>query len=817
MNDMDDDVEDIDLEEKLPIRRVHRPLFLHGLRRPIVCVVIWALIITYIVVVLMIPSSPVADAETSTSNMNGRYIVRNGESIASSFNDNYASKGHEYFDVYTPEIATRYGEVFWKDFGDLQLPPHIVERFRGKVIAITGYEYDQVMVSPAGEPGENPDEDVSVPISWAYNHHYTAFISGSYARIEKATPVPGDMSDHGGPAHWKVVELEAAKFRDDPSIPTNQMFSEGNGGEARKSFHGYPKGYAQLIDSPNKWVVTPMQIDTRNRDCGLTLDTVNCTILGPEPQQAHFGRKHQSRSGLVECPCTSRFGGDPSIYKDTRTKRVEVSIAVQVNQPCQISMSSSAHCFEEIAKLHLETNVESNRTVHEEEFPTGCSIVSDSGRPTAVFNTIGNGVCESGNVLEGSASIHAGDDVVHVRVQVASEIANITLTGPSLRWFAVGFNATRMADQPYALVVTDNGVIERKIGICGDEGRHCPGDVLSPSITVLSTTVQDGMRSVVVQRASKGRDEKYYTFTTAGQTSMSVIAAVGKTLTFEYHQAHGASTLTLWGSTPTAKTCVCELGRVGYLCDNEGNHCTSFTKECIGDLTTQKNPTCSSLTYVGGLNSCCAHQRILLDEDQPDQSGYLRYHQKYRFWFEEYNNHVDLPRYYDQTEAHAGEYDIPPAFRSPGDGPIPGYPDWPEHTLTPGTTCQGSCFDGVAKDCECVHTLTRRWQLEEPTRLIYLGPHCHAPHCVSMTLYRNDSGVLTQVCHTEPIYGQGKDKFDEPGYALLPPCIWGPDEGLQQSFLMPKGQWMLGVIKTKNTFVGHFGQMASWQGRAIDF
>lgn len=37
----------------------------------------------------------------------------------------------------------------------------------GKVIAIQGYEQDQVMVSPVGKPGLNPEKDVSVPVKRA--------------------------------------------------------------------------------------------------------------------------------------------------------------------------------------------------------------------------------------------------------------------------------------------------------------------------------------------------------------------------------------------------------------------------------------------------------------------------------------------------------------------------------------------------------------------------------------------------------------------------------------------------------------------------
>merc|ERR1719197_495321 len=100
---------------------------------------------------------------------------------------------------------------------------------------------------------------------------------------------------------------------------------------------------------------------------------------------------------------------------------------------------------------------------------------------------------------------------------------------------------------------------------------------------------------------------------------------------------------------------------------------------------------------------------------------------KFRFWFQEYKpsgsavvpkgttksntttaSHYDLPRIYYQTEANAGEYDIPPAFAKPG-FPIPGYENWPANTPTPGTTCTGTCPDGP--DCECVHEIHYTWKV----------------------------------------------------------------------------------------------------------
>jgi hypothetical protein len=136
-------------------------------------------------------------------------------------------------------------------------------------------------------------------------------------------------------------------------------------------------------------------------------------------------------------------------------------------------------------------------------------------------------------------------------------------------------------------------------------------------------------------------------------------------------------------------------------------------------------------------------------------------------------SHHHLPRFYQQTEANAGEYDIPPAFRRRGDPPIVGYPHLPisakgDLHLTPGTTCTGACPDG--DDCECEHTITMHWTMSN-ARMLYAGGHCHAPSCIDIRLYRNDTGTPELLCRQTSTYGEGavrKDKFDEAGYIVLP-------------------------------------------------
>ena len=81
------------------------------------------------------PTTPHAGAAASTSgNMNGKYSVASGDRQDVAFNSNYASKGHEYFDVWGPEIATHYAEVFWTDQGYNPLPEHIIKRFANKTM-----------------------------------------------------------------------------------------------------------------------------------------------------------------------------------------------------------------------------------------------------------------------------------------------------------------------------------------------------------------------------------------------------------------------------------------------------------------------------------------------------------------------------------------------------------------------------------------------------------------------------------------------------------------------------------------------------------
>ena len=57
-------------------------------------------------------------------------------------------------------INSKYSEVYWTMMDPVLLDQEIIDKFKGKTLAIVGYETDQVMRTASG--------DVSVPITHAY-------------------------------------------------------------------------------------------------------------------------------------------------------------------------------------------------------------------------------------------------------------------------------------------------------------------------------------------------------------------------------------------------------------------------------------------------------------------------------------------------------------------------------------------------------------------------------------------------------------------------------------------------------------------------
>eukprot|EP00908_Phaeocystis_cordata_P010999 Transcript_21841.p1 GENE.Transcript_21841~~Transcript_21841.p1 ORF type:complete len:550 (+),score=198.38 Transcript_21841:123-1772(+) len=248
-------------------------------------------------------------------NMNGDYVItKTPNAGTAAYNTKWGDYrnelgGVEYFDMYVGPFTSLYSQVWWAALPAVEMPDDIKKRFNDSAMAILGYEVDQVRKKGDKDvDGSILAEDVSVPINVAYNHHHDAFFTGKHSRMAKVPYDPSDKSisqmSRADP-HFLHVPVEVS-----PSphgLPTSAHLAAGNGGEYRKSYHGFASDTAYVIDSPQSLTVVAMQIDTWNR-AEMKL-TGGKFVPGPQPRQSGAKPRHGEEmlySGLLECPITTR-------------------------------------------------------------------------------------------------------------------------------------------------------------------------------------------------------------------------------------------------------------------------------------------------------------------------------------------------------------------------------------------------------------------------------------------------------------------------------------------------------------------------------
>ena len=701
------------------------------------------------------------------------------------------------------DLDSRYSEVYWTMQKAVPLPPGIVKRFRNKVIAIRGYEVDQVRTLPNGT-------DVPVPITHAYNHHYCAWLVNSNDKVKEELHT-----------HWHNHSHRWDPLQSPDGYSLSEFFSEGNGGEFRGSYHGYPRGYAQLLESPDLFHFSPMQIDTWNRSMG------HDTALfhpGPLPKASRIPHS-AGYSGLIECPCSDDLprewavaysttgcdgGAIANVKECVKAARLVVP-SLRYNVVDGGAVGTAKNCSvvpHEDGTVDVLWNarpIERQVTTSDRNNnDTGGSDIkenkTDGSRLLSALSPQSPSSSSSLSPLVAFASMVSGD--VNVTIVVDESDVSIHLTGPSDRWFGVAFGSLTMCIDwafeecfkggPYAIVVEGDTVSERKLD------QHGRGHLIESTVVVESNTIVDGHRLLVLKRSLPGKTDEHYTFSRS-DASIDMIAATGCGVSFGPHCEHSDSRLMLLAVGE--ETGLCRSGIEGSIGGQSFSNKGRCAEQPISDLVAQHNPTCKVQTYRGGL-TCCRHGQSLLDNDQdiPWEDQYLEYRFKFRFYFEEYQpatttrppSHGHLTRVYWQTESFAGEYDIP------------------------------QCSASTPRD-QCVHSITSRFQVHQAVwgdmtdmagvKLIYAGPHCHAPTCLSMDLWNADTGEL--LCHVEPVHGGSGGVYEEHGFLAIPPCLWGSvDDGLVEPVFLSLNTTLLSV-KQNNNSLPHTGEMASWQMRGL--
>ena len=101
----------------------------------------------------------------------------------------------------------------------------------------------------------------------ADNHHHDVYLTGKHSRMAKVPYDPLDLTiPQMARADPTFLDLPVETSPSPNELPTSLHLADGNGGEYRKSYHGFPAPVAYVIDSPQSVHVNPMFIDTWNRD-----------------------------------------------------------------------------------------------------------------------------------------------------------------------------------------------------------------------------------------------------------------------------------------------------------------------------------------------------------------------------------------------------------------------------------------------------------------------------------------------------------------------------------------------------------------------
>ena len=304
------------------------------------------------------------------------------------------------------------------------------------------------------------------------------------------------------------------------------------------------------------------------------------------------------------------------------------------------------------------------------------------------FNNASRGnaaACGSDGVANGTLVQGTAESLVRLSVELdaAADLATLTLSGPAAVWFGVGFNASRMGERPWTVIVQGDGtVMERRLG------DHAPGELLPRSLRIVSIHVANSVRTLVATRPLKGAPGgASVTFDPTPGAALQFINAVGSGPTFGYHKEKRPAVLTLLPTSRpgapasvVAGVCLCarlpaEFGEAtgslqyapvkGQPGEKGKADVVRFNNLCApqprSDLLAERNPTCDLRSYSGG-QTACHHMWSLLDADQPIPwaDTPLRYALKFRFWVQPYDPqyHVNVLRT-TWGIASPVEYDVP--------------------------------------------------------------------------------------------------------------------------------------------------------------
>ena len=400
------------------------------------------------------------------------------------------------------------------------------------------------------------------------------------------------------------------------------------------------------------------------------------------------------------------------------------------------------------------------------------------------------------------------EDLINITLDMdsAKDVVTLTLQGPSDVWFGAGFGyhhvstggadpsvGVSMVGTNWTVVVLGNGTVMER-----DLGNHEPGVQLPNTVNIVSNTVVDGSRTVVMTRTIAGVKSDNYKFDPAAN-QVTYINALGGGPDFEFHKQKASGVVYM-----------IELDYPTCICDKAGDQGTIGgyswgSQRCVGkplgdmlddagwDNPTNKrvNPTCDIKNYNGGLR-CCKGGTILLDSNQTVANNTMfEWQLKYRYYYEIVEDPKNTPINTRMTswwtEHNNGEHDVPKCD--------PKNPATCDYTITSNFTA--GQFGGCENGCS----------------LMTLEGHCHIG-CVGMQLWIvDDEANPLLLCNATVTYGKGDGWMDEMGYiAGANTCIFGnKGNGVFRDLVHLHPTTKLRSVKISNSTNRYTGDMALWE------
>lgn len=199
--------------------------------------------------------------------------------------------------------------------------------------------------------------------------------------------------------------------------------------------------------------------------------------------------------------------------------------------------------------------------------------------------TVGNN-----SEMDITVTVNDNDDKVYFEV-----------SGPSTKWFGVGFNTTDMSGSAYAIILNNSGGNPVEYNM---NGTTAPTLQTSQDLSNISSSTSGTVKTFTFERDLNTSDANDYTFSSS-TTSLDIAWAIGSGTSLAYHSTNrGSSTMTFTDPCTTAVV-------LDTLPD---------TFICLGDSidvfgTYQNQPGWYSETYLNeiGCDSLTEHILIMVD------------------------------------------------------------------------------------------------------------------------------------------------------------------------------------------------------------